>query len=94
MIWKIVTLVFFLQLTVSETVTMSYKELWNITIEYFCYDMHKIGILLDIDLVVFRPTFFFTFFECMQYNEKRKISKILFNEHWPGITNIDYDLKL
>ena len=57
---------FFLQFTVSETVTMSYKELQNITIEYFCYDMHKIGIRLDIDLVLFRPTFFFTFFECMK----------------------------
>ena len=51
---------------VSETVTMSYKELRNITIEYFCYDMHKIGIRLDIDLVLFRPTIFFTFFECMK----------------------------
>ena len=63
---------------------MSYKELRNIKIEYFCYDMHKIGIHLDIDLVLFRPTIFFTFFECMKANEKRKIAKIakiLFSEH-------------
>ena len=56
---------------VSETVTMSYKELRNITIEYFCYDMGKNGTRLDIDLVLYRTTIFlffhfFTFFECMK----------------------------
>ena len=59
---------------VSETVTMSYKELRNITIEYFCYDMGKIGTRLDIYLVLYRNTIFllfhffyiFTFFECMK----------------------------
>ena len=46
---------------VSETVTMSYKELRNITIEYFCYDMGKIGTRLDIDLVLYRTTIFLFF---------------------------------
>ena len=44
---------------VSETVTMSYKELRNITIEY--YDMGKIGTHLDIDLVLYRTTIFLFF---------------------------------
>ena len=47
----------------------SYNELQRVT-KYnnrvFCYDMHKIGIRLDIDLVLFRPTIFFTFFKCMK----------------------------
>ena len=47
--------------TVSETVTMSYKELRNITIEYFCYDMGKIWTRLDIDLVLYRTTIFLFF---------------------------------
>ena len=63
-----------IRFTVSETVRMSYNELQNITIEYFCYDMGKIGTRLDIDLVLFRTTIFlffysfifFTFFQCMK----------------------------
>ena len=55
---------FMLKFTVSERVRMSYNELPNITIQYFCYDMGKIGTHLDIDLVLFRTTIF-TFFQCM-----------------------------
>ena len=86
---------FFIQkFMVSERVTMSYNELPNITIQYFCYEMGKIGTHLHIELVLFRSTIFFTFFHCMKKNEKRKNAKIMFNEHWPGMTNIDYELKL
>ena len=50
-----------IQFTVSETVRMSYNELQNNTIQYFCYDMGKISTHLDIDLVLFRTTIFLFF---------------------------------
>ena len=53
---------FFIQkFTVSERVTMSYYELPNITIQYFCYEMGKIGTCLHIELVLFRTTIFLHF---------------------------------
>ena len=40
---------------------MSYNELRNMTIQYFCYDMGEIGTHVDIDLVLFRTTIFLFF---------------------------------
>ena len=53
---------FFIQkFMVSERVRMSYNELPNITIQYFCYEMGKISTCLDIELVLFRTTIFLHF---------------------------------
>ena len=53
---------FFIQkFTVSERVRMSYNELPNITIQYFCYETGKIGTHLDIELVLFRTIIFLHF---------------------------------
>ena len=52
---------FILKFMVSERVRMSYNELPNITIQYFCYEMGKIGTHVDIELVLFRTTIFLHF---------------------------------